>query len=219
MKRPAALILSGTMIAACGGPTSPTSPTPGVGISGAFALSGVVREVDGSPIGGASLQIQSTSFETRTTMSAQSGAYRFDGIAGMVVLRAVKDGYDVATTTVSVAADQVADVNMQRIARLVAGEVFRGIINDPPCNPSGWDARAPCRRIFYTPTTNGTLTLRVTWTGSSEVDLLMAGGYWEPDRHEIRATMEVQSGLEYEIILNSYYAPVPFEITAELLPK
>ena len=216
MKSPAALILSGTMIAACGGPTS---PTPGVGISGVFALTGVVREVDGSPIGGASVQIQSTSLETRTTMSAQSGAYRFDGIAGMVVLRAEKDGYGVATKTVSITADQVADLNMQRIARLVAGEVFRGIINDPPCDPIRWDAQAPCRRIFFTPTTNGTLTVRVTWTGSSEIDLLMAGGYWKPEGREIRATIEVQSGRQYEIILNSYYAPVPFEITAELFVK
>ena len=216
MKSPAALILSGAMIAACDGPTS---PTPSVPISRAFALTGVVREVDGSPIGGASVQIQGTSFETRTTMSAQSGAYRFDGLAGMFVLRAVKEGYDVVTKNVTVTADQVADLNMQRIGRLVESEVFRGIINDPPCDPGGWDAQAPCRRIFYTPTTSGTLTLRVTWTGSSEIDLLLAGGYWKPEGHEIRATIEVQSGREYEIILNSYYAPVPFEITAELFVK
>ena len=98
----------------------------------------------------------------------------------MFVLRAVKEGYEVVTKNVWVTADQVADLNMQRIGRLVAGEVFRGIINDPPCDPSGWDAEAPCRRILYTPTTSGTLTLRVTWTGSSEIDLLLAGGYWSP---------------------------------------
>jgi hypothetical protein len=216
MKRLAALILAGSMIARCGGPTSPTR---GDAISGAFALSGVVREVDGSPIGGASVQIQSTSLEIRTTVSAQSGAYRFDGIAGTVVLRAVKDGYEVATKTVWVTADQVADLNMPRTAWLVAGEVFRGIINEPPCDPRGWDAEAPCRRILYTPTTSGTLTVRVTWTGSSEIDLLLASGYFTPEGHEIRATMEVLAGRVYEIILNSYYEPVPFEITSELLAK
>jgi hypothetical protein len=213
MTRLAATIVSCTVIAACGGPTSPSSI---VGRSGAFVLTGTVRELEGIPIAGATVDLQGSLLEPRSTLSAQDGTFRFDGIAGTFTLRAIKDGYEVAAKNVSIQADQVIDLTVQRVGRLVAGEVFRGIVDQPPCDPRGWDAQAPCRRIRYTPIATGTLTLRVTWTGASDLDLILADRYWPSVDHAIRATAHVEAGREYEIRLNAYYAPVTFEMTADL---
>jgi hypothetical protein len=183
-----------------------------------FVLSGSVRDRDGTPVSGAIVDIRSRSFGIRTTSSADDGTYRFDGVNDMLTFSVRKEGYVDLSQTVAVASNYVLDVRLDRFGRLITGEVFRGVVDGPPCDPTGWDARAPCQRIQYTPGRSGILSLHLEWTGPSEVDLLFPGGYtsWSGGDQVINATFHVEAGQRYEIRLNAYYEPAPFQLEVRL---
>jgi len=128
----------------------------------------------------------------------------------------MKAGFNGTERNVVVMADEVTDLKLERILPLISDEIYRGIINGAPCDPQGWDARAPCHRILYTAAGTGVLKLEVTWTGAADVDMLIGTAYFEAVGHAIHGSVPVVAGRVYEIRLNAYYTPVPFEISASL---
>jgi hypothetical protein len=213
MKRMAAILTIVAAVSACHGSTRPTPLAPS---NPKFVLSGTLREPNGTPVAGATVEILDSFVGLRTTTSAEDGTYRFDGVTGTLKMRVVKEGYAEIQQAVVVAGDYVLDVRVDRLGRLISANVFRGVVDAPPCDPSGWDARAPCQRILYTPGQSGNVSLHVEWTGPSGLDLLFAGDYWDGGNHVIDAWARVEGGRQYEIRLNAYYNPVPFQIEVRL---
>jgi hypothetical protein len=112
---------------------------------------------------------------------------------------------------------------------LSAGTTAEGTIvaGAPGCYPN-WDASGRCAQFDLTPTTDGTLLVRVKWTGpargSFEPDLFLvtAEGFWVwagagwPDK---QGTLLVKSGLTYHLVVISY-GPFPdtFAVSADVQP-
>jgi hypothetical protein len=158
--------------------------------------------------------------QSRTTVSGPNGGYRFDDVSGFFSLRVARDGYFVASRNVLVAADLTMDFVLERIVVLTAGTTLKGTVRGQPCDPAGWDARALCQRVFFTPPTSGTLDLVLSWTGLNELDLLVDRLYatTPPGGHEIRASIDLVGSGQREIRINSYYQPQEFELSASFRP-
>jgi hypothetical protein len=202
-----------TALTACHGAGSSTSPSP---IATTFVLTGTLREADETPIAGATVQVSGVAISPQTTTSGSDGTYRFERLAGELTLRVSKNGYREISTPITLSSNSVLDLKLDRLGRLISGEVYRGIVDGPPCDPTGWDANAPCHRILYTPSESGTVQLHLEWNGPSGLDLQFAGGYWPGINQTIDAFALVERGRQYEVRLNSYYKPVPFELKVEL---
>jgi len=153
-------------------------------------------------------------------VSDAAGAYSLRNIAGHVVLRASKDGYVESAVARFIASDQVLDITMMPLVTLVPGTTLRGTVRGDPCDPIGWDALARCQRIYFTPSMNGTLDLVLVWSGPSELDLLIAGQYFDrPQRPgEIHGRVQLVAGRPYEIRINAYYSHQEFELRTEFQP-
>jgi hypothetical protein len=192
---------------------SSTSPSAS---STSFVLSGTLREADATGIGGATVLVAGVTINPRTTTSGSDGTYRFEGLAGRVTLRVTKDGYHEISREIVLSSNHVFDLKLDRLGRLISGEVYRGIVDAPPCDPSGWDAAALCQRIQYIPMETGVVTIHLEWTGPSDLDLMFAGDHWPGVNRTIDASAHVEGGHAYEIRLNAYYGAVPFELRAEL---
>jgi hypothetical protein len=216
MKRLAAIIGLVTAASACSGSDRPAPLLFPERLP--FVLSGTVHDRDGTPVSGAIVDITSPLFGTRTTSSADDGTYRFEGVNDMLQLNVKKEGYLGLAQAVVMASNYVLDITLHRLGRVISGEVFRGVVDAPPCDPTGWDGSAPCQRILYTPSQSGNLALHLEWTGPSDVDLLFPGGYgyWPGGDHVINASIHVEGGRQYEIRLHAYYKPVPFQLEVRL---
>ena len=122
---------------------------------------------------------------------------------------------------------QIPTTNIQ------VGDVVHGSIGpgDPICDPSGWDARAPCKRFLLTPSRDGTLKVTLTATSpfpvpSDAIDLMLfaapsfQGAPLEYSTRSVSAS--VIEGRTYEIRINSYpYLLTPpgnldFELKTEM---
>ena len=104
---------------------------------------------------------------------------------------------------------------------LTVGTTYRGTIRveaNPPCDPQGWDASAPCLRFALTPSSDGTLDLALTWTDSaSEMDLLLENGYTGTTKPlSSSMSVAVRGGVRYELRIHSYYSTQDFELTTTL---
>ena len=221
MKYGYALIVTCLVAPGCGdsrpasfiGPTTVTStPAP----VGAYTLSGTIRDLDGVPLAGVTLAIAQPN-EGRSVVSDAQGRYSLHNVSGLIYLRVSKEGYFESSVTRFVAGDQVVDMTLSERLALVPGTILRGTVRGDPCDPVGWDARALCQRIIFTAPTSGMLDLVLTWNGSSELDILVDGQYFDPPRvlGEIHAQARVASGRHYEIRINSYYSPQAFELRSE----
>ena len=112
--------------------------------------------------------------------------------------------------------------NAVPLVRLELGSAFRGMIRYPedvPCDPSGWDASAPCLRFSVVPPTDGTLEVGLTWSSAgTKLDLLLGGVYAEAPAgtRTVRVSLAVSAMVEQEIRIHSYYGTSDFELTAAL---
>jgi carboxypeptidase family protein len=218
MKRLVIIVIVAVM-AGCGNPVAPARPpspsTPS--LPAAFKVTGLIIDASGGVVADAHVELVESSGARRSTTSDDRGFYRFDGIVGNVILSASKPDYYMQIAVKFVSGDAVFDLTLERVKHLIISEVFRGIVNGPPYDPIGWDAKAPsCRILFVAPET-GTVDVLLAWAGNSELDLLVPGvGYWDSKSPPIRASWTVRAGAAYELIINSYYAVVPFELRADL---
>jgi hypothetical protein len=98
---------------------------------------------------------------------------------------------------------------------------------DPICDPSGWDARAPCKLFLLTPARDGTLNVTLTATSPSPlssdvVDLMLFAQPFYPGAPFQYSTGSVSApvveGRTYLIRINSYpyLLPPPGKLDFEL---
>jgi hypothetical protein len=197
--------------------TGPTPDVGGPGRGGSYTLTGIIRDLDGVPLPGATVLVSGWESD-RSEVSDGSGFYRFDGLSGQVSLRVSKHGYFGTVRTYFIAANQVLDLWLDRVVILTVGTTVRGTVRGEPCDPSGWDAHALCQRIFVTPSMSGMLDLVLRWVGNHSLDLLMSNGLYVGDptgAQEIRTIAHVAAHAQYEIRIHSYYDPAEFELSAE----
>lgn len=224
---PAAIIVT-VLFGACSsdsptvaGPTpsapAPLPPPPPPPSSGAFTLSGVLRAFDGSPVPSARVQVTGSPFVSVTTTSDDVGRYRVPNVSGPIEMRIFKDGYYIEWRRLFITSDQVFDVKVQLSQPLVVGEVMRGIVGGEPFDPVHWDARAPSRRVSFTAPASGELVVRIDWQIGSDLDLLVGTDYFGAGGSPLSAVFPVVAGQDYELILNSYYEQVEFELRADLI--
>lgn len=196
----------------------PLPPGPQADI-GSYSVSGLVHDIDGSAIPGAVVTLENQG-SVRTAESNESGQFRFEGIRGLVVMRANKGNFTETALTFWVAADQMLAVTLQKALHLTPGVTLRGIIQGPPCDPT-WDAQAPCTRVSFTPPATGLYELHLTWRGPSAVDLLIDGQVYEESYNgQIRARVSGQAGVRRELRMHAYHLPYlaePFELTASIV--
>jgi hypothetical protein len=213
MKGYRTLIAACIVAASCGEPT--TGPTP----TGRYTLTGSIRDLEGTMLADVPVVLAGQRLN-RTTVTGANGKYSFDNVYGFFNLRISTDGYLPASRNVSVAADQVVDFVLEHIVVLTAGTTLRGTVRGQPCDPAGWDAKAPCQRVFFTPPTIGTLDLVLSWNSADELDLLIDPFYWSAPagEREIRASLDIVSLGQHEIRINSYYQPQEFELRASFRP-
>jgi hypothetical protein len=203
-------------------PRPPDSPGPGP-----FSLTGHIQTVDGIDVSGALVQLQREG-SSRTTSSDALGAYRFDDVStGLVVISVSKDGYVATTAREYIAANR--EVNFWLVngiagprpdLQLVVGTPLRAIVQSPPCDPGGWDERALCERVAFTPPATGTYELVLTWNGTNELDLLFDDNFSTyfsmTSPGLLRATIAASAGVQRTLRIHSYYGPQTFELTASL---
>ena len=111
---------------------------------------------------------------------------------------------------------------------IAVGEVvhMRVGLEDPICDPSGWDASAPCKRFEIRAPRDGTLQAILKTAVPKPVDLLMActngARSYSGEGQEQRTTVAVDAGRLCLITVNLYpYMPggsegVEFELRTEL---
>jgi hypothetical protein len=195
------------------GPSAPPLETTP---SGVYTLSGTVQESDGVAVSGAAVQLYGFS-SSQTTLSGEGGEYRFDNVRGNTNLRVSKEGYVETIAFVYVAKNETLNMSLSRPLTLVPGTTLRGVVKAPPCDPQRWDSTALCERIAFTPPVTGRYELVLTWTGPSELDLLIdEQGYWSSTTGPIRALIEGVAGVARPMKIHSYYSPQSFELTATL---
>jgi hypothetical protein len=221
MKECCHAIAISVLLAGCDGPSrsmaGPLPPGPQPDTS-TYTLSGRVQDIAGAAIPGAVVTLVNQS-PIRTAESDESGQFRFEGLRGLVVMRANKEDFTETELRFWVATDHMLSVTLQKALRLIPGVTLRGIIQGPPCDPN-WDAQAPCVRVAFTPSATGLYELHLTWKGPSAVDLLIDGQLYEESYNgQIRARVQGQAGVPLELRMHAYHLPYlaePFELTASL---
>jgi hypothetical protein len=95
-----------------------TIQVSGVGVTPLFSASGIVRdEVDGAPIAGAEVRIQTGHYVGLVTTTDGNGYYSIGGIAGDVGLIAHKAGYTSFGHFVTMLSDTRLDMTLRRSSR------------------------------------------------------------------------------------------------------
>lgn len=197
------------------GPNTPPSETAS---SGFYTLSGTVKDDNGLAVPSAVIHLAAGS-DLQTTSSGAEGEYRFDHVRGNVNLHVSKEGYLDETSFVYVAKNETLNVSLSVPLTLVPGTTLRSIVKAPPCDPMRWDAAALCKEITFMPAVTGLYELLLTWSGSSELDLLVDDELnllWSNPSGQIRALVDGTAGVPRQIRIHSYYSPQAFELTATL---
>jgi hypothetical protein len=193
-----------------------------------YVVSGRVLDDAGVAIPGATAQILGGAFNGVQASTDDDGVFRLTRVAGPIHLVVWKEDHDLFERTLTVTADVSLDITLPRdYLDLVLGRTVRSFVfgGARPCDPAGWDARAPCRRFRITPATSGMLFIKIAWTGGSLLDVLITtpGGTvlaWGYDEGLETASTQayLDAGLMYEVRVNSYYSAQVFDLTAELRP-
>ena len=119
------------------------------------------------------------------------------------------------------------------VTSISVGEVVHASVGleDPVCDPTGWDASAPCRRFGVVATRDGTLQVTMKATPPQPlddvIDLLLrcanGGSDYSGGGKEQLVTAPVNSGQLCEITVNLYPSQmrmtsgsVAFELRAEM---
>jgi hypothetical protein len=200
--------------------SSPASPTP-IALpvpAGGYTLTGTIRDPDGRPLPDITVVFKGSG--EGQSVSDAAGRYSITNVSGSIDLRVSMHGYADWSAVRYVAANQVVDITLSPIVELVPGSTFHGTVNGSPCDPIAWDARAPCRQLFFTAPASGTLDLVLTWSGQSDLDMLAGGQYFTSiTARQIHATVPVGAGVRTEIRINAYYRQEPFELRVGFQPE
>ena len=230
MKR-ASLIAACIVLAACHDSTNaPTAVVPTLRVPPpTFVVFGIVRDESGVPVFGATAEIVVGQYAGRTATSNADGYFAFAGVAGELTIRVFRDGYERVLKTLTVKGDVVLDVQLSAITpgdTILLGKTIRSSVasDAPPCDPFGWDARAPCKPFRFTAPRSGVLVIIVSWESGPELDVSIVtppNNYlrsWSSSggAQEASLTAPVESGVTYEIRVNAYYSGQVFQIHADL---
>ena len=213
-------------IIACGTTADTVASPVRVTAQASYVLFGTVRDSGGAPISGANAQIVKGAYTGRAAISNKSGNFAFAGIAGALLVRISRDDYDVYQKTLDVTSDTAISVTMARLFlsdEIVIGRTVRASVSATaaPCDPARWDARAPCRRFYFTPTSTGVLQIEIKWDGQPELDATIvtpADDYVTSSivsgSNRITMSANLSEGVTYEVRVNSYYGAQSFDLTA-----
>lgn len=228
MRRRALLIAACGIVFACDNEVSEpivlNPPTPPF-----FNLAGLVRDSAGLPVQEAGAEITTGPFRFRQSISNAAGIFSFNGVSGQMTVRVRKNGFHGYQQDITVVADQIIEVTLTKIdpVELPLGTTIHARVGaaDPPCDPVFWDSTAPCRRFGLAAPATGTLAVKVTWRGGSQLDAaLMApdGTYLafsSPAGDEaVSVDAVLEAGKRYELRVHSYYAAQQFDVRADLTP-
>jgi hypothetical protein len=224
--RPTCLLIACAIALACDSPQEPAQVAP-LQRQG-FVVFGVVRDETGLPLSGAAAEVLDGTFRGRGAVSNPNGYFSLVDVSGPMAILVWKDGYDLHQKSLDVAADLVLEFTLQRVAHadsITLGlDVAYIVLEDaPPCDPAGWDAQAPCRRLYFLAPTSGILTVVITWTGEPQLDAVITspngtylGTSSELGFERIIVSASVGAGDLYEIRVNSYYGRQMFRLRADL---
>ena len=230
MKR-AAFVAACVILAAChDSPTVPTATTPEIQVKPpTYVVFGIVRDESGAGVFGAVAEIVVGPYAGRATTSNADGYFAFAGVVGDLTIRVFRDGYERILKTLTVKADVVLDVQLAAISpgdTILLGQTIRSSVasDAPPCDPFGWDARAPCKPFRFTAPRGGVLMVFVSWESGPELDvsIVTPPNKYPPSwsssggTREASLTAPVESGVTYEIRVNAYYSGQVFHIHADL---
>jgi hypothetical protein len=157
--------------------TTPTpSPTPAAGP----ALSGFVRDrATNAPLENARVEVVDAPTGSLTglfVLTDASGRYNFS-ISGTQSFRASKEGYEGESRRLTVSQTSTADFGLVPLSSkppretILPGETKTGTVGfgDPTCN--GLFFIRPCKRFILLVSEGATLKVRLTWQGTSDIDL------------------------------------------------
>jgi hypothetical protein len=165
-------------------PTTPTPAQPTVTPSAPFSLVGVVQEPGQGGV--VDVRVTDTASATSTQTDSQGRFYLTLLSGNAVHLRFEKEGFEPIELDETPSAS-IADVRIQKIIRLVAGEMVtpdRLAPNDLTYLVGAGQICKSCRLIRIVVPTTGTLHLRLTWSPPGGILTL---GLWVGDRHIVPA--------------------------------
>ncbi len=164
---------------------------------GTFAVSGRVREPGQSGLENVRVRDPQSG---RETLTSRDGMFFLGGVTGPH-LTFEKEGYETAQHEVGPNQSQSADVAMQRVIRIRAGDTVTPLQLAPHdlSYVVGADRCFPCRRVRVVTPASGTLQLGVTWTDARAALHVWANGRVFRGAHpELTIDLPVSSG---EIVL------------------
>jgi hypothetical protein len=228
MGRRLVLIAACGIVVACGEVSEPVVDRPA---PPSFTLFGIIRDDTGAPVAGANAKIVNGRFRDLSSVSTDSGYFSFSAVSGPMKVRVRKDGFHGYERDIVVVSDRLLEVTLSKVAfvELPLGATVRAKVAaaDPPCDPFGWDALAPCRRFDLTATATGVLVVSITWRDGSPLDaaLMAPNGSYLATSEEVglnelvvvQATVE--AGNRYELRVHSYYGSQEFDVRADLIRR
>lgn len=171
------------LLAACEGaqrdstlaPTPTPSATPTGGLTGSYALSGVVTAA-GLPVAGATVAL--LTFESgaliASTLTDGNGSYHLSEVKNVspfsgALVSVSKSEYFTETRYVPMTRDETSDVDLLRSSHISVGERIRSRPGDARCASLGYGGRGgtPCQRFALTVPVSGTLEVEVDSTPAS----------------------------------------------------
>lgn len=216
-------------ILACGDPdTAPTLPPPTPPPPAPWVVQGTVRDGARRALSGVSVEIVSGRFSGLVAVTDEAGAFRFLGVAGEMTISASKDGYQRYAHKLTVTADLNFDIDLFKalpLDTIVVGRVIQTSVEAgyAPCDPVGWDARAPCKRFFFTAPATGNLSIIITWSGEPPIDATLVNhtnSYLAVSNELAPRLVElygpVAAGEMYEVRVSAYYTRQVFTLRADI---
>jgi len=224
MERKVASLCAVVLLAACdgarqGSPAAPT-PTPSVpppagGLTGEYALSGVVTAA-GLPVARATVAL--LTFETgdliTSTLTDGNGSYSLSAVKNVspysgALVSVSKSEYFTTTRYVPMTRDETSDFDLVHASHISVGERIRSRPGDVRCASLGYGGRGgtPCQQFALTVPVSGTLEVEVNSTLASpfngDATILKPDGtigiYASPPGWPLRFTHQVAAGLTYQI--------------------
>lgn len=225
----ASRLLAVAGILACGDPdTVPTPLQPTPPPPAPWIVQGTVRDGARRALSGVSVEIISGRFSGLTAVTDEAGAFRFLGVGGDMTISASKDGYQRYAHTLTVTTDLRFDIDLLKalpLDTIVVGRVIQTAVEADysPCDPVGWDARAPCKRFLFTAPATGNLSIIVAWSGEPPVDATLVnhtnvylGVSKELAPRLVELVGPVAAGETYEVRVSAYYTRQVFTLRADI---
>jgi len=194
-----------------------------------FTLTGVIRSsATALPLAGTTVEavgVGSTSqLLTLLATTGADGRYTFTGLRGIVTVRAIKDGFNTAISTVDLDRDRSFDVALALAqvtfagGELIVGQTFRGAFDasNDACDPN-WDSRSPCRRFGFRADVTRTYQITLSFPTCSELELhVFKGGQRILYASSLPPIVkDVSLSGAYEVRLMAYYTCDAFELTVK----